>query len=82
MYCSVHGSDWQPSCVSAGCGSRKCCKLGIQALLQLLTEAGMLQAGSPWQTAVNKCCVARGCSDEGVKPGQLGLVLVIIKLQG
>lgn len=51
VYCSVHGSDWQPSlpsarCVSAGCGSRMCCKLGIQVLLQLLTEAGMLQRGS------------------------------------
>lgn len=51
VYCSAHGSDWQPSlpsarCVSAGCGSRMCCKLGIQVLLQLLTEAGMLQRGS------------------------------------
>lgn len=39
----------QACCISAGCGSRMSCKLGVQVLLQLSEccgEAGMLQRGS------------------------------------
>lgn len=34
----------------------------------------------PGSLQLNKC-VARDCSDEGMKPGELRLALVIIKLQ-
>lgn len=40
----------------------------------------MLQRGS-LVDQLSKCCVARDCSNEGMKPGALRLVLVMIKLQ-
>lgn len=50
VYCSVCGFDGQPSllsarCVAGGCGSVMRCELGIQVLVQVLTEAGVLQRG-------------------------------------